>query len=261
MTDSKINFRSIVISLATIVIIVGLWFLLTPNYISKNVFPSPAWVWEAINSLGINLLYHSWNTLWRVLAGWGLGTFLGIRMGLWMTRNETVYAISNPIIEAVRPIPPIALIPFFIIWFGIGWSGQIILIALGCFMVMTVNTFVAVNNVPPIYVRAAYALGASKARIYRTIIRPAILPDLISGFRIAAALAFGVGIAAEFIGAQSGLGFMIMVARRTLNTNTILLGIIIIGIESFLVDQAIKLISRYLIRWNESSKESIQRIG
>lgn len=233
---------------------------MTPDYISKNVFPSPAWVQEAIDSLGVNLLYHSWNTLWRVVLGWGIGIVSGIWMGLRMTRSETVYAIANPIIEAIRPIPPIALIPFFIIWFGIGWSGQVILIALGCFMVMTVNTFVAVNNVPPIYIRAASALGASKAKIYRTIIRPAILPDLISGFRIAAALAFGVGIAAEFMGAQSGLGFMIMVARRTLNTNTILLGIIIIGIESFLFDQAIKSISHYLIRWNESSQDSIRRI-
>lgn len=260
MTDYKINLRSILISCITIAIIIGLWVLLTPNFVSRNVFPSPAWVAEAIESLGINLLIHSWSTLWRVALGWAIGAALGIRMGLWMTRNETIYAISNPIIEAVRPIPPIALIPFFIIWFGIGWSGQIILIALSCFMVMTVNTYNAVNNVPPIYIRAATALGASKAKIYRTVIRPAILPDLVSGFRIAAALAFAVGIAAEFMGAQSGLGFMIMVARRSLNTNTILLGIIIIGIEAFFFDQAIKLISRYRLRWIESSKESIRRI-
>lgn len=260
MTGNKINLRAVFISLITCAVIVGLWFLLTPSPISRNVFPSPAEVREAISSLGTNLLYHSWNTLWRVLTGWIFGIFLGIRMGLWMTRNQTVYAISNPIIEAIRPIPPIALIPFFITWFGIGWSGQVVLIALSCFMVMTVDTFVAVNNISPIYIRAASALGASKAKIYRTIIRPAILPNLISGFRIAAALAFGVAIAAEFMGAQSGLGFMIMVARRTLSTNTILLGIIVIGIESFLVDQSITLISRYLIRWNESSEESIRRI-
>lgn len=260
MIIRKTNLSSALISLITIALIVGLWFLLTPDYIQQKVFPSPAWVWEAVYSLDINLFTHAWSTLWRVLLGWGIGVFLGVQMGLWMTRNEKIYAVFNPIIEAVRPIPPIALTPFFIIWFGIGWSGQVILIALSCFMVMTVNTFVAVNNIPPVYVRAARALGASKKRIYRTIIRPAILPELVSGFRIAAALAFGVGIAAEFMGAQSGLGFMIMVARRTLNTNTILLGIIIIGLESVLVDQGIKLISRRRLRWNESSKESIQRI-
>jgi ABC-type nitrate/sulfonate/bicarbonate transport system permease component len=260
MRRSRTSFSSLWISLLTVGVLICLWFLLTPTFISRRVFPEPVWIKEAIDSLGFNLLIHSAVTFARVVLGWAIGVYLGVRVGLWMTRNEIVYAIVNPIVEAIRPIPPIALVPFFIIWFGIGWIGQIILIALGCFMVMTVNTFVAVNNLSPIYIRAATALGASRSRIYKTIIRPAILPDLISGFRIAAALAFGLGIAAEFIGAQSGLGFMIMVARRTLNTNTILLGIVIIGIESFLLDQFIKLINRYRCRWSESSKDSIQRI-
>lgn len=255
------NRLSLGISLLTVAFLLAVWVILTPRFVSELVFPSPQSVWEATSILRLRLLGDSFVTLARVLSGWGIGVALGMITGLLMTLSRTFYSISDPIIEAIRPIPPIALIPFFIIWFGLGPGGQIALIALGCFMVMAVNTFVAVHNVPNIYVRAASSLGASRRQIYRTVIIPAILPSLTSGFRIAAALAFGVGVAAEFMGAQSGLGFLIMVARRTLNTNTILLGTIIIGLESFLVDQAIRSITRYLCRWSESPVEAIQQLG
>jgi taurine transport system permease protein len=255
------NRRSLAISFSTVATLISLWFVLTRHTVPELVFPSPESVWQSVSILRLRLLDDSMVTLARVLAGWALGVALGVATGLLMTLSRTFYSISDPIIEAIRPVPPIALIPFFIIWFGLGPGGQIALIALGCFMVMAVNTFVAVQNVPSIYIRAASSLGASRPEIYRTVLMPAILPSLISGFRIAAALAFGVGVAAEFMGAQSGLGFLIMVARRTLNTNTILLGTIIIGLESFLVDRGIRSVTRYLCRWNENPLEAIEQLG
>lgn len=249
------------ISLSTLLSLVGLWFLLTPEPIPELVFPSPQSMWRVIASLRLRIFEHSLMTLVRVVTGWGIGIILGIAVGLLMTWSRVFYSISNPLIEAARPLPPIALIPFFIIWFGLGVGGQIALIALGCFMVLAVNTFVSVHNLPVIYIRAASALGASRDQIYRTVIVPAILPSLVSGFRIAAALAFGVGVAAEFMGAQSGIGFLIMVARRTLHTNTILLGTLIIGLESYLVDWMIRSISRYFCRWSETPLEAIQQLG
>jgi len=153
----------------------------------------------------------------------------------------------------------VALIPFFIIWFGVGLSGQVVLIALGCFMVLTVNTFTAVQLVPPVYVRAGIALGAPPAALYRTILLPAILPSLVGGFRIAAALAFGLGIAGEFMGAQGGIGFLMMVARRTLNTNTIFLGVIIIALESYAFDALLRAAGRHLCRWTDSPLDELQK--
>ena len=255
------NRASLAISFLTIAVLFAIWFLATRHSVPELIFPSPESVWHAMMSLRVRLLNDSLVTLARVVSGWGLGVALGIITGLLMTLSRTFYSISDPIIEAIRPVPPIALIPFFIIWFGLGPGGQIALIALGCFMVMAVNTFVAVQNVPSIYLRAASSLGASRIEIYRTVIMPAILPSLASGFRIAAALAFGVGVAAEFMGAQSGLGFLIMVARRTLNTDTILLGTIIIGVESYLVDRCIRSVTGYLCRWSESPVEAIEQLG
>jgi len=196
-------------------------------------------------------------TLSRVLAGWSLGAIAGITVGLLMTSNRVWFSITNPFIEGLRPIPPIALVPFFILWFGLGSFGQILLIALGCFMVMAVNTVVAVNNLAPIYIRAARTLGATRLRVYLTVVVPGILPALVAGLRIAAALAFGLAVAAEFMGAQSGIGFLMMVARRTLNTNTILLGTIILGMESFAVDAVIRKVCGHFTRWNESSSEAL----
>jgi taurine transport system permease protein len=245
----------------TVLICIILWFLLTPKPVPELLFPSPASVFRAARTLGKGLAVDAAVTLGRVIAGWLAGVIPGILAGLWMTRSRAFFAVANPLIEALRPVPPVALIPFFILWFGLGSAGQILLIAIGCFMVMAVNTFGAVHTIPPIYVRAAASLGASTAAIYRTVIWPAILPSLVSGFRIASALAFALGVAAEFMGAQSGIGFLIMVNRRQLNTNTILLGIIVIGLESFAVDWTIRIFSRYACRWTETPVSALQRLA
>jgi ABC-type nitrate/sulfonate/bicarbonate transport system permease component len=245
------------LGIVAIVGLIALWFVLTPEVIPELVLPSPESIWETIITLRFELVRHASYTLARVMAGWGAGVTMGIAFGLLMSWSRTVFAISNPIIETVRPLPPIALIPLFIIWFGIGAFSQILLISLGSFMVLVVNTYVSVNNLSPRYIRAASSLGASKLRVYRTVILPAIIPDLVSGFRIASALAFGVGVAAEFIGAQAGVGYMIMVARRTLNTETILLGTIVIGLESYTIDRCIRYVSQYICRWMDKPIEDL----
>ena len=176
---------------------------------------------------------------------------IGILIGLLMSRSRIVYAILDTVIEALRPVPPIALIPFFILWFGIGNFGKVLLSGLGCLMVLVVNTAVAVRNVPPIYVRAAASLGADSRTIYRTVVVPAIVPSLVSGWRVAAALAFALTVAAELMGAQSGLGFLVMVARRSLQTDVILLSVIILSIEAWFVDRAIRVLSNRVTPWME----------
>ena len=249
------------VSALTVLAFVVLWIVLTWRAGPDFMFPSPASIGRAIKSLGLGLARDASATLLRVVVGWGAGVLLGVRTGLWMTRSRVFYAVANPLVEALRPVPPVALIPFFILWFGLGWGGQVLLISLGCFMVMAVNTYSAVHNVPPIYVRAASSLGAPTGAIYKTVIRPAILPSLVSGYRISAALAFALGVSAEFMGAQSGIGVLIMVNRRQLNTDVILLGIIVIGAESFAVDWIIRIFSRYACRWTETPVTALERLA
>ena len=241
------------LGVATVVAVLAAWYIVTVvmPLIPSLFFPSPPDVLRALVELRYSIIQHSLVTLYRVLASFSVGSMIGILIGLLMSRSRIVYAILDPVIEALRPVPPIALIPFFILWFGIGNFGKVLLSGLGCFMVLVVNTAVAVRNVPPIYVRAAASLGADPRTIYRTVVVPAIVPSLVSGWRVAAALAFALTVAAELMGAQSGLGFLVMVARRSLQTDVILLSVIILSIEAWFVDRAIRVLSNRVTPWME----------
>lgn len=245
------------VSVGTLVIVTLLWWLLTSGLriVRPLYFPSPEEVVGSLTTLGPTLLGDAVATLVRVLVSWSIGSALGVIVGLLMVRSRTAYHIMTPLVEALRPVPPIALIPFVILWFGIGDSGKIFLAALGCFMVMAINAIVAAGNVPPVFVRAARSLGASQNQVYRSVILPAIVPQLVSGLRIGAALAFAIIVAAEFMGAQKGIGALIMLASRTLNTPVVLLGTIVIGLEAFLLDRTIRWVSDRVTSWAERSTD------
>jgi taurine transport system permease protein len=261
MRQRTANIESRILGLAGVFSFVVLWFVATPSFVPELLFPSPRSVWQVVTTLRFELLIAAWYTLLRVVSGWAIGSIVGVGFGLGMASSRRFAAVANPIIEAVRPLPPVALIPFFILWFGIGASGQILLISLGCFMVMTVTTFVTVGTLSPGYLRVAASLGATKRSIYRRIILPAIMPALLAGVRVSAALAFGLGVAAEFMGAQSGIGFMMMVARRTLNTNTILVGLLVIGLESYAIDWFIRWRFRRMCGWLEKPEQALDQLG
>ena len=244
------------ISIVTIIFFLFAWALLTGVFkvIPSLKFPSPNDVFSTLVSVKSTIVSHAGITLERVLLSFSIGSLIGILIGLLMSRSIVIYGLLNPLIESLRPIPPIALIPFFILWFGIGDFGKFLLASIGCFMVMVVNTIEAVRNVPRIYLQAASSLGANESYAYRTVIIPAIVPELISGLRVGLALAFSLVIAAELMGAQTGIGFLIMVARRSLNTPTILLGIIIIGLEAWLMDTLLGYFTRNITQWTGRSE-------
>ena len=240
---------------------VVLWIVVVPATVPDLFFPGPLSVLRAITELRWLLLWNSLATLCRAVVGLLIGTAFGTVVGLLMTRSPAIYRTVRPPLELLRPLPPVALVPFFILWFGVGSTGQITLTSLACFMIVTITTYQAVQTVPSVYLQAAATLGASPRRIYFTVLLPAISPILFAGFRVAAGVAFGVAVAAEFIGAQSGLGYMIMVARRTLNTNTILLGIALLGLESFAVDSVIRLLALRMTRWLDAPATGIMLIA
>jgi len=240
-----------ILSILSIAALLAAWYVLTDatGAIDSLYFPSMADVKDAIDQLGTQILKDAWATTWRVLVSWGIGCSLGTLVGLLLGRSRIAYAIFNPIIEALRPVPPIALIPFVILWFGLGETGRILLGALSCFMIMVVQTYVAANNVPPVYLQAARTLGAGENRVYRTVVLRAIVPHLVAGLRIAAALAWAVIVAAEYLGAQTGIGYLILQASRTLNTAVVLLGTIVVGILAFAFEQLLRLLSTRATRW------------
>jgi ABC-type nitrate/sulfonate/bicarbonate transport system permease component len=234
----------------------GIWFAISEQgfgLVRPIKFPSPRMVLDASIRISDLILLDVATTLGRLAFGLCAGTLLGLGLGLAMSYNKKVQYFFDPLIESMRPVPVIAMIPFFLMWFGIDEVGKLLLITLGVFAIVVVSTVEAVRNVPSIYILAAQTLGASKPQWFRTIIIPAIIPGLIGPLRVACALSFTLVVAAEFMGAQAGMGYRILEARRLFNTDVIFLGVVLIGLLSALVDSLIRLITAHITRWSERS--------
>ena len=242
----------------SVLVVALLWFVATrgTNQASVLSFPSPASVAEILQQHWLTLLEAAGITLARVLAGSGLGAAAGIALGVLCCRFPTLFKLAHPLIEIVRPVPPIALTPFFILWLGLGTLAQISLIALGAFMIAFVSTTGAIANLDQIYERAYLLLGGTRAGLVRAVWLPAIMPELTSAFRIILATAFALTVAAEYLGAQGGLGYIIRNARTLLDTSSILVAAAALGVSSFLLDAVIYQIMRWVTRWIPRSGES-----
>jgi len=171
---------------------------------------------------------------------------LGMAMGWW----RVVYNQVNPVMEILRPIPPLAWIPLSILWFGLGDEQNEFIIFLGMFFPILVNTIVGVKNIEPNLVRAARSLGAPERKVLWRVVLIGALPQIITGVRIGLGVGWMALVAAELVGANSGLGFLINDARSMLRTDTIAVGMLTIGIIGLVIDTAIRLLSRRLLPWS-----------
>ncbi|MBW7883653.1 MAG: ABC transporter permease [Caldilineaceae bacterium] len=195
------------------------------------------------------IAFHSGWTILRLLAGTLLGAFLGILVGLAMSWSVILRAMVQPVILLLRTIPILALIPLFLAWFGGREVGNIVYIAFAVFSILVINTIEAVRNVPPIYIDYARTMGASRAQIYRTVIIPAIVPELTGGIRVVLGLAFAITLAAEYLFAQSGLGRIMILSERFLFTGRMIVVVILFMIYSVLLSALFLRLSRRMTRW------------
>ncbi len=171
---------------------------------------------------------------------------LGIAMGWW----RWVYNQVSPIIEILRPIPPLAWIPLSILWFGLGDGQNEFIIFLGIFFPILVNTIVGVKNIDPSLIRAARSLGAPQHKVLSRVVLQGAMPQIITGIRIGLGVGWMALVAAELVGANSGLGFLINDARSMLRTDIIIVGMLTIGIVGLLIDVAIRVVGRRLMPWS-----------
>jgi taurine transport system permease protein len=152
-------------------------------------------------------------------------------------------------VEFMRPVPPLALIPLIIIWYGIGEQAKIILLFLAALWVMAIAARSGVSGVNLAKVHAAYSLGATKGQVLRHVIVPNALPDLFTGARVAMGVCWGTVVAAELVAAERGTGMMIMVASRFMSTDIVLMGIILIGIIGYSIDLMMRKAEAWLVPW------------
>ena len=243
-------------SILTVLSLLILWWVATNFGWVKPIFwPSLSAVGDRIGILvergfrNIPLLEHVWISVWRVLLGVFLGAAVGIPLGFAMGLSTIARGLFDPIVEFMRPIPPLALIPLIILWLGIDESAKISLLFLASLFIMTIAARSGVSSVRISKVHAAYSLGASKAQVLRHVILPNALPELFTGLRTAMGVCWGTVVAAELVAADKGVGSMIMIAKNFLQTDTVVIGIIIIGLIGYGIELIMRAAERWLIPW------------
>jgi NitT/TauT family transport system permease protein len=167
-----------------------------------------------------------------------------------MGANGKVYKLFDPLLQVLRPIPPIAYIPLAILWFGLGNPPAIFLISLGAFFPVLMNTISGVLHVDGIYVRAARNLGADRATLFLRVILPAATPYILTGARIGVGTSFIVVIVSEMIAVNNGLGFRILEAREFFWSDKIIAGMLSIGLLGLGIDTGMNRLNAYLLKWH-----------
>ncbi|MET0355184.1 MAG: ABC transporter permease, partial [Cellvibrio sp.] len=224
--------KKILPPLAVFILLVSVWWIVVVKT-NSAIFPTPLQVATgAMELVGDGTLWeHISSSLMRVGAGFGLATLVAIPLGLWMGRVEAAYTTLNPIFQVLRPISPIAWIPLAILWFGVGNASPIFLIFIASVFPLIVQTASGVHTIEKRYLRAAENFGVSRAKLFRQVIIPAVLPEIIVGVRISLGVAWLVVVAAEMIALRSGLGYLIMDSRNAGNRyDLVVAGMIIIGV-------------------------------
>ena len=215
-----------------------------PENVVKRVFEILANGYQ-----NFTLLEHVGWSLFRVVAGFIAGAVVGIPLGYAMGLSDWFRGWFDPIVEFMRPVPPLALIPLVIIWAGIGETGKVILLFLAALWIMTIAARAGVSGVRISKIHAAYSLGASKWQILWHVIVPNSLPEIFTGARVAMGVCWGTVVAAELVAAEKGAGMMIMVASRFQLTDIVIMGIILIGVIGYGIDILMRMAERWLIPW------------
>ena len=246
----------VLISLATVLGLLALWWLITrAGYIKPLFLPSPAAVVAQFVAVakdgfgGSTLLEHALWSLYRVFAAFLLACVTAIPVGIAMGVSRVFRGIFDPPIEFYRPIPPLAYLPLIIIWFGIGDLGKVILIYLAVFAPLALNARAGVRSVALEQVHAAYSLGASRMQVIRHVILPAALPEILTGMRIGIGFGWTTLVAAEMVAATAGLGFMVLNAAEFLRSDVVIMGIVVIGALAYLFDLLMRRLERALVPW------------
>jgi ABC-type nitrate/sulfonate/bicarbonate transport system permease component len=241
------------------------WHLVTSmNLVAPYLLPGPFAVWNAAviamtqgYPFGVPLWSHALSTLRLALAGFAIGATLAISLALPIGWYSPLRRAAEPVVSLFRGIPAIAWIPVAILIFGISDASKLFVIVYGTFWIMLTHCLDGIARVDPMFVRVAQTFGASMRQMLTTIILPASLPPVFTGLRVGYALAFGVVLSAEMIGAFTGLGFLIQDARDLVRSDLVIVGMITIGFLGYATATVLFLLERMLIPWQPRAGQII----
>ena len=221
--------------------------------INPKLFPSIGAVAQSAVALlrDGSLQQHMYASFLRVLTSFSIGIFLAVILGFLIGWFRVVRLLVDPGINFFRALPPIALIPLMIIFFGIGETSKIIVLSYASFFPALVVLYQALVSLDPIYVRAARTLGATNMEMFRKIVLPQLVPHIITACRVSLGVCWATLVAAELIAAQRGIGAMMVEAQNFFQMPPLVLGIILIGFISLVMDAIVRRIEARATRWQE----------
>jgi ABC-type nitrate/sulfonate/bicarbonate transport system permease component len=246
MRNALSRFAESIVGLA---LFIAIWAIASQILGKPTLLPSPlAAAYAAVKLLGSGVLEADvWNSLLRVFQGFIGAAIVAIPLGGAMGKIPFLQRTVHPVIEIIRPIPPIAVIPLSILWFGIGDAAQVFIVFYGAFFPMVVGVYGAYTNIDPIYAQAADTLGCHGIEKFWRVTFMAALPAVLVSMRIGLGLAFVSLVAAELIGASSGLGYLVSSSATTFQTPSMFVGILTIGVVGFALSAIFNGITRLLV--------------
>jgi NitT/TauT family transport system permease protein len=251
------SIEKLILPLIVATVFLGLWHA-SVRISGSDLFPTPLEVAKGLVELiqkGL-LFKYVVASLFRVTWGFVLATLIGVPFGLLLGWYSRAFYAFNPMIQAFRPISPIAWIPVAILWFGVSDVAPVFLIFLASVFPITVSSIAAVQNMQPVYLRAAQNFGLSRGELFRRVIFPSCLPQIITGIRIALGVAWLVVVAAEMIAVNSGLGYLIIDARNAgKRYDLVVAGMVMIGLIGLVLDLLVRRLEGFdEVRWGYANR-------
>lgn len=231
------------------------WFVTYAGFIKPLFLPSPM---EVINALvtmlrdgftGVSFWEHTWISMLRVFGAFLLACVIGIPLGIAMGMSPFARGIFDPPIEFYRPIPPLAYLPLMIIWFGIDELSKVLLIFLSVLAPLVLGARAGVRSAAIEQIHAAYSFGATRWQVIRMVILPAAMPEIITAMRVGIGFGWTTLVAAEMVAATSGLGYTVLSASRFLQTDIVIMGIVVIAIIAYAFDHLVRFVERRVVPW------------
>lgn len=233
------------------------WFVVTDlQLVSPLMLPSPQRVWSTFILLanegynGVSLAMHIWMSLARLIGAFLFVCIIGVPLGLAIGYSKKIKAVFDPIIEFYRPVPALAYLAVLIMWFGIGELSKFVLLFLVGLPLVTVPTSAAVVGVRPERINGARSLGANNFQVFRYIVFPSCLPEILTSLRIAFGLSFAALVAAEMIAASSGLGWLARHGAKFLRTDVVFVSIFIMAAAALLGEWFLRWLQQRLVPWS-----------
>ena len=240
------------VSIVSILCLLAIWELICQIGVVSSLFlPAPSSIIKALlemiadGEIGVSLAA----SLYRILAGFFIGSLIGLAVGLVTGTSALMDKIGTPIVNAIYPIPKIALLPLFILWLGIGELSKVTIIALGVFFPVAMNTYSGVKNVDTLLLKVAASFNASWWMTMKSVVLPNALPMIFAGLRLAAGTSLLLLVAAEMIAAQVGIGALILHYGDLMITDRLMAGVIVLSLLGLVFNLILQFVERKAIPW------------